>query len=160
MKRIWAPWRMTYIKEAREGTEGCLFCRLLAEKNDAKNFILYRGKTAFVMLNKYPYTNGHIMVVPYLHTSMIHDLSPEEHSELGALLAQSCDHLTTMAKPHGFNIGMNLGLIAGAGVADHVHYHVVPRWSGDTNFMPVISDTRVISESLEAVYEALKPLYH
>lgn len=159
MNRVWAPWRMEYIRSAREGEAGCLFCRILSEQNDQGNHVVYRGKSAFVMLNKYPYTNGHLMVIPYRHGSSLSCLTAEEHMVLGQLLTLSCQCLTQMSNPHGFNIGMNLGQIAGAGVADHIHYHVVPRWSGDTNFMPVIGDTRVISEGLEAVYHALLPLY-
>lgn len=159
MERLWAPWRMAYIKSASELSEGCLFCRITAEANDEENLILYRGKLAFVMLNKFPYTNGHMMVVPYRHIAAMNLLSQEEHIELGRLLAAACDALSNTAKPQGFNIGMNLGRIAGAGIADHLHYHVVPRWAGDTNFMPVLSDTRVISDSLEAAYYDLKPQF-
>ncbi len=159
MERVWAPWRMEYIKAAHESVDGCLFCKIPEEHKDPDNNLLHRGKSAFVMLNKYPYTNGHLMVIPYRHIASYSDLTVEEHIELGQLIARCCENLTTTAHPHGFNVGMNLGLVAGAGIADHLHYHIVPRWSGDTNFMPVLTDTRVVSESLQAVYDALFPLF-
>lgn len=156
MKKIWAPWRMEYILNAvNNENETCFFCNGIEEKDDRKNLILYRSSLAFVMLNRFPYNNGHLMVVPYRHTGDFLNLSVEEQSDLSRLLQLSVQALTDLMQPDGFNIGMNLGRVAGAGVADHLHYHIVPRWDGDTNFMPVISDTKVISEALDASYDKL-----
>lgn len=158
MKRIWAPWRMVYIKSAREDDKQCLFCRVLSEQEDAKNLILIRGNYCFVMMNKYPYTNGHLMVVPYQHTADLSKLSESEHLEIAHFINLSCQLLTEFCRPQGFNIGMNLGMVAGAGITEHLHQHVVPRWLGDTNFMPVLSETRVISQSLEETFEELSKI--
>ena len=118
-------------------------------------FLLYRGKKSFIILNKFPYNNGHVMVVPNQHTGDLYNLNQDEQLDLFALITLSTKVLTKVMKPHGFNIGMNLGLVAGAGIEDHVHFHIVPRWNGDTNFMPVISNTKVISEALEKSYAKL-----
>ena len=156
MKKIWAPWRMEYILKAiEEKDDSCFFCTGIEEKNDRKNLILYRSSLAFVMLNRFPYNNGHLMVVPYRHNGDFLKLSRYEKADLSDLLQLSVQVLIDLMQPEGFNIGMNLGRVAGAGVADHLHYHIVPRWDGDTNFMPVISDTKVISEALEASYDKL-----
>lgn len=157
MNRLWSPWRMEYIRG--EKPEGCIFCTKPREANDEENLILVRGKHCFVMLNRYPYTNGHLMVVPYEHVSMPTDLAPETLLEMMQLVNISLIVLQETMHPDGFNVGMNLGASAGAGIKDHVHIHVVPRWVGDTNFMPVIGDTRVIVESLQACYENLKPCF-
>ncbi|MGD9897558.1 MAG: HIT domain-containing protein [Calditrichaceae bacterium] len=149
MKRLWAPWRMEYIlNEIDKSPEGCIFCDLPPQKDDRKNLIVYRAEKCFVMLNKFPYNNGHLMVVPYLHTGNILDLDDDIMLDLQKVIQMAVKVLENEMSPHAMNIGMNLGRVAGAGIVDHLHYHIVPRWDGDTNFMPVISDTKVISESL------------
>lgn len=156
MRRLWAPWRFRYVKEARESGGECIFVKLPRESDDRKNLILYRGKHAFVILNAYPYTNGHLMVAPYKHTANLEDLTDEEILETQKLITACVHWLTEAYHPEGFNIGMNLGRASGAGIEDHLHWHVVPRWIGDTNFMPVIGEVRVLPESLEESYDRLK----
>ena len=155
MNQLWAPWRMTYIKKADDGDE-CIFCKFPRDDRDGDNLILLRGTTAFVILNAFPYSNGHLMITPFRHTADMNDLSDEEQLELISLTRRAINLLKSAFHPDGFNVGMNLGRVAGAGIADHLHMHVVPRWNGDTNFMPVIADVRVIPESLAAVYDRLK----
>lgn len=157
MKQIWAPWRMEYILSDKE--EGCVFCNKPKENQDDKNYILYRGKTCFVMLNLYPYVCGHIMIVPYKHVPDTTQLSQDELLEVTALLNKSIVVLREAVSPEGFNVGVNIGKIAGAGVEEHVHLHLVPRWAADTNFMPMLSATHVVSESLDDTYQRLKPLF-
>lgn len=152
MKMLWAPWRLKYITGDKE--EGCIFCKKPKEGNDKDNLILYTGETSFIIMNRYPYSNGHLMTVPYKHTNNFSDLTPDERLELMNLTAKCLDILQVI-KPEGFNIGMNLGRTGGAGIDDHLHFHIVPRWSGDTNFMPVIGDIRVMPEYLEDTYETL-----
>jgi ATP adenylyltransferase len=152
MKVLWAPWRLKYIIGDKE--EGCIFCKKPKEGNDKDNLILYTGETSFIIMNRYPYSNGHLMTVPYKHTNNFSDLTREEKLELMDLTAKCIDILQVI-KPEGFNIGMNLGKTGGAGIDDHLHFHIVPRWSGDTNFMPVIGDVRVMPEYLEDTYETL-----
>ena len=154
MEYIWAPWRLEFILKCGEG--GCFLCEKPKEDNDAENHILYRGKHNFIVLNAFPYNPGHLMVAPYRHTGMIEELESAEYSEHFKLIQLGVKLLTEMLKPDGFNVGMNLGKIAGAGVADHVHTHIVPRWQGDTNFMPVLGDTKVIPEALVKTYNRLK----
>ncbi len=154
MEKLWAPWRIKYIEQPKD--EGCIFCDKPASQNDKKNLILYRGKHCFVLMNLYPYNNGHLLIAPYKHTSDMSELSTEERLELMDLLVVCREVLTNIMSPHGFNIGMNLGEIAGAGVKDHLHFHIVPRWSGDTNFMPVLGDVKVVSEGLKQTWEKLK----
>lgn len=157
MERLWAPWRMAYIMSTvKEKDDGCVFCRMLAERDDEQNLILYRGEHAFVVLNKFPYNSGHLMVVPVRHTGDFSALTPPEHLELAALLDATRRAMEHSLSPHGFNIGMNLGRASGAGIVDHLHYHIVPRWSGDSNFMSVVADTKVISESLTDTWRRLK----
>ncbi len=144
---------MEYIE--RGNAEGCIFCNKPAAGDDGKNFIVRRGKTAFVMMNAYPYTTGHLMIAPYRHTGSLCDLAEDETAELMKLVGWSELLLRKAVGAHGFNIGMNIGKCAGAGFPDHVHLHVVPRWEGDTNFMPVISETRVLPDTLESVYGKL-----
>ncbi len=157
MERLWAPWRLAYI--AGEKTEGCIFCTFPKENDDENRLILYRGKTCFVIMNAFPYSNGHLMVVPYRHLNDITALTDEENLEMMQLAVRCCDALKKMCRPDGFNVGMNLGRSAGAGIDDHIHMHIVPRWNGDTNFMPVLADTKVIPEALETTYAKLKPLF-
>jgi ATP adenylyltransferase len=156
MKLLWAPWRMTYLQCKDERPEdGCVFCVGDKVEKDVCRLLLYRGRTAFVMMNKYPYTNGHLLIAPYRHISDIIDLSEEESAEMHRLLVMSRKVLQEAIMPQGFNVGMNLGRIAGAGIADHLHMHLVPRWMGDTNFMPVFADVRVIPQHLEETYGLL-----
>ena len=154
MEKLWAPWRIDYILSKKP--EGCIFCDKPAEKKDDENLILYRGRHCFVILNAYPYNNGHMMVVPYRHTASLAGWKDEEHQEMMQLAAMSVDLLKRVMRSDGFNLGINMGQVGGAGIADHIHLHIVPRWNGDTNFMPVLSDTRVISEGLAATYKKLK----
>ncbi len=153
MKRLWAPWRMRYILS--EKREGCFFCAIAKEDKDRDNYILYRGRTGFIVLNLYPYNNGHLMIVPYKHVASTEDLDQGTLTELMLLLNRSLRLLHRVMNPQGFNIGINLGKVAGAGVEGHVHIHVVPRWEGDTNFMPVLGETKVIPELLDETYEKL-----
>ena len=153
MEYLWAPWRIEYIKKIKE--EGCIFCQKPIEKNDTTNLILYRGQKNFVIMNSYPYNPGHLMIAPYRHVAGLDELSDEELGEHYKMVAQSTRILTRTFKPDGFNIGMNLGRIAGAGIDKHIHTHIVPRWAGDTNFMPVVADTRVINEALIETYKKL-----
>lgn len=152
MKVLWAPWRLKYITADKE--EGCIFCKKPKEGNDKDNLILYTGETSFIIMNRYPYSNGHLMTVPYRHTNNFSDLTQEERLDLMNLTAKCLDILQVI-KPEGFNIGMNLGRTGGAGIDDHLHFHIVPRWSGDNNFMPVIGNIRVMPEYLEETYETL-----
>lgn len=154
MERLWAPWRVEYIRQ--EKPEGCIFCTKPQENRDAANFILYRGKLNFVIMNIYPYNPGHLMVVPYRHLGRLEDLSTDERNEHYEIVSRAVGILREAGKTDNFNIGMNLGRVAGAGIDDHIHTHIVPRWNGDNNFMPVIADTRVISESMEDIYRRLK----
>jgi ATP adenylyltransferase len=156
MERLWAPWRMEYINSAREGEGGCILCELPAEGDDEKNYILTRGAKAFVVLNKFPYNSGHLMIAPFRHVGEVEELEDAEALDLHHLLQKSLKALKEAMTPEGFNIGMNLGRVAGAGVPDHLHWHVVPRWSGDANFMPVIGETKVLPENLSTTYRNIK----
>jgi ATP adenylyltransferase len=154
---LWAPWRMAYIEGARG--DGCLLCDKPREADDRKNLILCRGPLTYVVMNLFPYANGHLMIVPYRHCADLSQLSPEESLEI-MQSAQRCTQVLQRAfRAEGFNIGFNLGKVAGAGIAEHVHLHVVPRWMGDTNFMPVLADTKVMPEYLEVGYEKLYPFF-
>ena len=157
MDKLWAPWRYEYIKTTQsEKTEGCILCSAISQNNDDKNLIVYRSKKSFIMLNRYPYNNGHLLIIPYNHLSDIGMLSDEEMLEMMKLTAFSIQILKDKFSSEGFNIGLNLGKIAGAGINDHIHIHIVPRWEGDVNFMPVLSNTKVISQSLEECHKILK----
>ena len=155
-ERLWAPWRMQYVSSAREQPEECLFCARAKEPCSAESMVVVKSKHAFVMLNAFPYTNGHLMVAPMRHTADMNDLSDEELLEVMRLVRESVNLLREAYHPDGFNIGVNLGRAAGAGIVDHVHWHIVPRWNGDTNFMPVLADVRVIPDSLENTYAKLR----
>ena len=160
MKQLWAPWRMEYIsQEESETSRSCIFCSRITQNRDKKNLIVFRGELAFIIMNRFPYNNGHLMVVPYRHTGDLLQLKKDEKAELFQLLQRSMKALEAVMKPQGYNIGMNLGRVAGAGVEDHLHFHVVPRWNGDTNFMPILSDTKVISEALEKSYQKLQAAF-
>lgn len=155
--RIWAPWRLNYVKDASKDMEDeCIFCAKPAEGDDAANLIVHRGEHAFVILNLFPYTNGHLMVAPFEHTARLQDLGATTMAEITGLSQQAIRILEEAYLPHGFNLGLNQGRVAGAGVEHHIHLHVVPRWGGDTNFMPVTADTRVMPQTLDQTYEALK----
>lgn len=154
MRRIWAPWRMQYILNANKA-KGCILCDKPAEKNDQSNYIIFRGKYNFIILNAFPYTPGHLMVAPYRHIGNITDAGEKEYMEHVQLVQLSVRLLTEEAKPDGFNIGMNLGKVAGAGLEGHIHTHVVPRWNGDHNFMTVVADIRVLGEGLDVTYQKL-----
>jgi ATP adenylyltransferase len=147
VKRLWAPWRLEYVQSAEEQT-GCVFCDATAG-GDEEQLVVHRGEHALVVLNKFPYASGHLMVAPYTHTARLGDVSDDEALEMHRLAAAALDVLAEAMHPQGYNLGWNLGRIAGAGVVDHVHLHVVPRWAGDTNFMPVLADVKVIPEALE-----------
>jgi ATP adenylyltransferase len=155
-ERLWTPWRMEYIKSTgRDDQPECIFCELPARDDDEKNLILARSEQAFVILNAFPYNAGHLMVAPFRHVGELEDVSVEELGDLDALLQRSIRALKEEYQPHGFNIGMNLGRVAGAGIPDHVHWHVVPRWNGDTNFMPVVGQTKVLPELLGESFQRL-----
>ncbi len=154
MERIWAPWRIQYIQA--EKAENCILCEKPGESSDASNYILYRGEWNFVILNSYPYNPGHLMVAPYRHVAGLEELAEEERNEHFAVVSKSVSVLREILAPGGFNIGINTGKAAGAGIEQHVHTHIVPRWEGDTNFMPVLSDVRVLPEALGDTYEKLK----
>ncbi len=158
MKRLWTPWRMPYLK-APKGAEtgGCIFCDKVraAREHDRENLLLWRGERAFMMLNLFPYTNGHLIVAPYAHSGELETLDGETLKEMMLLVNAGIRALRQTMNPHGFNVGANLGRCAGAGVEDHVHLHIVPRWNGDTNFMPVLAETRMIPELLPDTYDKL-----
>jgi ATP adenylyltransferase len=158
MDHLWAPWRMEYIEHNLKENSGnvCIFCTRLEAANDDKYLILHRGDNAFIIMNLYPYNNGHLMIVPNRHVGDITELDDKELLEISQLINLSVRALQQAINPDGFNIGMNLGRVAGAGIADHLHYHIVPRWNGDTNFMPVLGNTKVISQGLHECYKNLK----
>ena len=157
MERIWAPWRMGYI--AGDRPDRCVFCVGDSRESDRERLILYRSVSSFIILNLYPYTNGHLMVIPYRHTESLDDLDASELLDFMNTLRLARQGLEATFSPQGFNIGMNLGRASGAGIAEHIHFHIVPRWNGDTNYMTVLADTRVIPESLIATYDRLKPFF-
>jgi len=158
MKILWAPWRMAYIRKFSDEKRNskCFLCRAAEESDDEKNLVVFRGEFSFAILNRFPYNNGHLMIAPYRHIGSILDLSSGESGEIMKLLKLAVKALTEEYKPDGFNIGLNLGKAAGAGLEDHMHFHIVPRWIGDTNFMPVLSETKVIPESLEETWKRLR----
>jgi ATP adenylyltransferase len=157
---MWAPWRMAYIeREHQDGYEGpqCPFCALPAQNDDTRTYILHRGENAFVIMNLYPYNNGHLMTVPYAHHASLGDLDAATLGEMMLLAQKAQAVLDATMHPQGYNLGLNQGRAAGAGIADHVHLHVVPRWVGDTNFMPVLGDVRVMPQHLDETYALLRP---
>jgi ATP adenylyltransferase len=151
MKPLWAPWRMEFITSEKSG--GCVFCELPKETEDKKNLIVSRGNHVFVILNKFPYNLGHLMVVPYQHTSDFKSLSSDQLAEMMQESQRVVEVLTEVYRPEGFNLGMNLGQAGGAGIRDHLHLHVVPRWNGDTNFMPVLAETKGMPEHLQTCFD-------
>ncbi len=155
-KPLWAPWRMEYILAPKPSF--CIFCRFPAEEGaeaDRRNLIVHRSARSFTMLNRYPYNSGHVMVIPRAHVSRLEDLSPEIFADLHDELRRAVGVILKTYRPQGLNVGMNLGSVAGAGIEEHLHYHIVPRWGGDTNFMPVLADTKVIVEHLETAWERI-----
>jgi len=154
---LWAPWRMQFILEKKP--KGCIFCLLPRQKKDRQNLILFRGKNAYVILNKFPYNNGHLMVVPNKHTSILGRLGAKTLSEMMDLAHRSMEYLTRSMGAQGHNVGFNFGHAAGAGILDHLHLHIVPRWMGDTNFMPILAGNKVMVECLQDTYDRLSPLF-
>ncbi|NCO43001.1 MAG: HIT domain-containing protein [Armatimonadetes bacterium] len=150
---LWAPWRLAYVLSAKEG--GCILCAKAAQTDDEANLILARGRFCFAILNLFPYNNGHLMIVPFRHVDKLAELTPDEMLEMMCFAQAAEGVLRAAMSPEGLNIGMNLGKVAGAGIDDHLHLHLVPRWNGDTNFMPVLTDTNVISQSLAETYRQL-----
>ena len=156
MDKLWAPWRARYVTKIIQKTKSCIFCRMLKEKKDTKNFIFQKSAFSFAVLNIYPYNNGHILIVPHRHVNDLSRLNKEEKEDLWRLLEVTKNRLDNVLHPKGYNIGINIGKVAGAGFPGHLHIHVVPRWGGDVNFMPIIGNTKVISRSLRALYLRLK----
>jgi ATP adenylyltransferase len=154
--RLWTPWRMAYIRQGGRD-EGCVLCELPARGDDAANHILGRGEHVFAMLNAFPYNPGHLMLMPFRHVGEYGELTTDELGEMMAMTGTAIAALQAESEPHGFNLGMNLGRVGGAGIADHIHLHLVPRWGGDTNFMPIIAQTKVLPELLDETYEKLRP---
>ena len=157
MQPIWAPWRMEYITEDKteKAAQECVFCVGSDVNRDRERQLLYRGKHGFIIMNRYPYSNGHLLIIPLRHVGDLHELTPEEGTELFQLLTLAKEVLQEKLSPQGFNLGMNLGSAAGAGIPGHLHWHIVPRWQGDTNFMPVVGDLRVIPQHLQRTYDIL-----
>ena len=163
MERLYAPWRMAYIEQPHEpnaGETGCVFCDAAASADNVKNLVVHRGESAFVVLNKFPYNSGHLLIVPYTHTAKLDDLTDAATTELLTLAKAAQRALEEVMHPEGYNLGMNLGTAGGAGIADHLHLHVVPRWNGDTNFMPVLTDVKVMPDSLEHSYLLLRAAWN
>lgn len=157
MEQLWAPWRLAYIAASKPPTEqdACFICTGLADQDDRKHLIALRSTGCAVVLNRYPYNNGHLLVAPLTHTSKLDELEVEQVLDIQQTLARMIRILDAKMRPDGYNVGLNLGRIAGAGLPGHLHWHIVPRWAGDTNFMPVVADVRVISQSLDSFYELL-----
>ena len=158
MKRLFSPWRSAYIASFRDTkkSKGCLFCRIAKEDQDKKNLVVWRGEHCFLVMNLYPYNSGHLMVVPYKHTASLAALTKETYVEIMETTVRGMKALGKTSGPHGFNLGANVGRIAGAGIDKHIHFHIVPRWSGDTNFMPVLTDVKLISEDLAHTWARLR----
>ncbi len=161
MDRLWSPWRSKYIESFSEKKDlpddYCLFCDVLnTREKDEEKFVLYRGRLCYVIMNLYPYNSGHLMVVPHRHLSALTEMNDDEYLEVMQVLRKCSEALNNALKPHGFNIGANIGRVSGAGIDHHIHFHIVPRWNGDTNFMPVLGDTKVISEEMQKTYLKLK----
>jgi ATP adenylyltransferase len=152
-ENLWAPWRLKYVE--KPSASGNIFVDLPARGDDRANFILYRGETAFVILNAYPYTNGHLLIAPFRQTNDLPTMTDQELLEINQLVAKAVKWISVVYKPDGFNIGVNLGKAGGAGIPEHIHWHVLPRWAGDTNFLTTVGDTRVMPQSLEDSYDRL-----
>tara|TARA_B100000315_G_scaffold53495_1_gene47862 strand:- start:34 stop:525 length:492 start_codon:yes stop_codon:yes gene_type:complete len=154
VEHLWAPWRTQYVQKAKEGD--CILCQKVAENNDELNYILYRGGKNFIIMNAYPYNTAHLMVIPYRHIANLDKLTERERDEHFEIVSRCVLVLGQVFSPDGFNIGINLGRVAGAGIDKHIHTHIVPRWVGDTNFMPITADTKVVSEALAETYQKLE----
>ena len=155
MKKIWAPWRGEYIKGEKKVDNKCVFCELSKSEISNKTLVLYKSKFSFVLMNKFPYNNGHVMVIPNKHTDSFDLMNEDEYFDLSKLLKDSIKIIQVAFQPQACNIGMNLGKVAGAGIDEHLHYHIVPRWNGDTNFMPILAETKIISEHLDYSFDKL-----
>ena len=158
MKVLWAPWRMEYVSSDNNKGE-CIFCTGDDRSQDERRFILFIGNRSIVLMNRFPYINGHLLIAPLRHVSTLNALSPEEKLDLITMVEKSIGVLKEVMNPEGFNVGLNLGKIAGAGLEDHIHFHVVPRWNGDTNYMTVFGEVRVIPEHIQATYRKLLPFF-
>jgi ATP adenylyltransferase len=164
MDRLYSPWRSKYIESFKihspEKTENaCIFCAALENSDDKERLVVYRGKLAFVIMNLYPYNSGHMMIVPNRHTADFGSLTTNEHAECSKLLRAAQQALAELSRPHGYNIGMNLGKAGGAGIDEHLHWHIVPRWNGDTNFMPILADIKLVSEDMERQWGELRKFF-
>jgi ATP adenylyltransferase len=159
VERLWTPWRRAFVEGGERRSGECFLCAIPAEHDDRANLLLLRGAGAYVLMNLYPYNNGHLLIAPYLHHGDLATLEPGIAAEVMTLTQRSVDVLQRAYRPDAFNVGMNLGQAAGAGAPDHLHMHAVPRWNGDTSFMPVLGDTKVLPETLEETYERLRPLF-
>ncbi|HTL46856.1 MAG TPA: HIT domain-containing protein [Verrucomicrobiae bacterium] len=157
MERLWAPWRKAYIRPKGKARKGCVFCGLLKAKSDERHYILARSAKSFAVLNLYPYNNGHTLILPLRHVASLDDLTSEEKLDWLDLCGRVQQAMEKKLRPHGYNLGINLGRAAGAGIPKHLHLHVIPRWKGDSNFMPTVAGVKVISESLRSVYRELVP---
>lgn len=157
MKTLWTPWRMEYIEGEKDRNSGCIFCAAKEQPCSAQDLILYRDPALVVLMNRFPYANGHLLVAPARHLADLADLAAEEHTEIGAMLSRCTTILRRILKPDGFNIGLNLGQAAGAGLADHLHWHIVPRWPGDHNYMTILAEVRTIPEHIEKTFARLLP---
>jgi ATP adenylyltransferase len=161
MDKLWSPWRSKYIDSFKPGhveeedEEKCLFCRINKQDKDKENLLVHRSKNCYIVMNRYPYNSGHLLIVPYAHASSLNELDQDTYLDCMNMLNLSCEILSDTIFPHGFNIGANIGRDAGAGIAEHIHFHIVPRWNGDTNFMPVLNDIKVVSEQMEDTYVRL-----
>ena len=155
MKKLWAPWRIEYIRSPKEN--GCIFCDKPAGDNEREDLILYRGEKVFILMNLYPYNNAHLMIAPYIHVDNTEELDADTYKEIMVLADQSMAILKETMDAQGFNFGANIGAVSGAGIEEHIHFHIVPRWAGDTNFMPVLGHTKVEVQGLQECYDLLRP---
>lgn len=158
MDYLWTPWRYQYVTSGAK-PDRCVLCTAAESSNDRETLVIYRGEAVFVILNRYPYTNGHVMIVPYRHVSALHDLSDDTLAEMARIAKRTERHLRALYHPDGLNLGMNLGKSAGAGIEEHLHLHALPRWTGDTNFMTVVGETRVMPEDLDVTWTRLREAY-
>ena len=156
MDHLWSPWRYRYVSTASAADDACLFCRIAAESRDAQNFVVLRARRNFVLLNLYPYTSGHLMIAPYAHAASLENADPDTLTEMMSLARRMESVLRKIYRAAGFNIGLNIGHAAGAGVAGHIHMHVLPRWPGDVNFMTAVAETRVLPEDLQTTWQRLR----
>lgn len=157
MDHLWAPWRMAYIGPGNKHDEGCIFCTKPSEQRDEENLLLYRSEYCFVLMNLYPYNNGHLMIAPYVHVPSIEELNPTILTDIMLTTKRCLMALGKALHPDGYNMGINQGTIAGAGITDHMHFHIVPRWNGDTNFMPILANTKVMPDYLKNTYRQIRP---